>query len=103
MKYSVKSNRDVTGNFWGLDFKHGEASTERDDLARRLRSLGYQVEEVKASSTEATADAPAEAAQEPEAEAAEDGEGAFICPVCGKKYGSKGALTRHMNKEHPQE
>ena len=76
--FRIKSNLDVNGRFWGLDFEHGEAFTERDDLARRLKSLGYAVEETvsavanavsgeqapTAKEPAATTDAPAEAARE---------------------------------------
>ncbi len=78
-----------------MEFRHGEATTERDDLARRLRSLGYQVEELKKSAIDKPAD-------DAKADAAADSEDAISCPICGKEIGSKGALTRHMNKEHPE-
>lgn len=93
--FRIKSNLDVNGTHWGLEFRHGEATTERDDLARRLRALGYQVEELDKPAKAAADDAKADAA------AAED-EAPIVCPVCGKEIGSKGALTRHMNKEHPE-
>lgn len=92
--FRIKSNLDVNGTHWGLEFHHGEATTERDDLARRLRALGYQVEVL---------DKPTKvAADELDADPAADSEDAISCPVCGKEIGSKGALTRHMNKEHPE-
>ena len=92
--FRIKSNLDVNGTHWGLEFRHGEATTERDDLACRLRSLGYQVEEL---------DKPAKAAaDDAKADPAADSEDAISCPVCGKELGSKGALTRHTNKEHPE-
>lgn len=94
--YRVKSNLEVNGTHWGLVFLHGEAFTERHDLARRLRSLGYQVEELAKPAEDASAiNADTEAADD-----AGDGEGAIACSICGKEIGSKGALTRHMNKEH---
>jgi len=120
--FRIKSNLDVNGRFWGLDFEHGEAFTERDDLARRLKSLGYAVEETvsavanavsgeqapTAKEPAATTDAPAEAAREEPAEKGETpapavettADGKLVCPVCGKLCGSKAVLTRHMNKEH---
>ena len=120
--YRIKSNLDVNGRFWGLDFKHGEAFTERDDLARRLKSLGYAVEETvstvantvsveeapTAKEPAATMDAPAETTQEapaqkgetPESAVETTADGKLVCPVCGKLCGSKAVLTRHMNKEH---
>ena len=93
--YRIKSNLDVNGTHWGLEFHHGEATTERDDLARRLRSLGYRVEELKNPAIDKPAD-------ELDADPATDSEDVISCPVCGKEIGSKGALTRHMNKEHPE-
>jgi len=96
--FRVKSNLEVNGTHWGLVFLHGEAFTERGDLARRLRSLGYQVEEL----TKPTAAAPANKADTEAADDTVDGEGAIVCPICGKEIGSKGALTRHLNKEHPE-
>lgn len=27
----------------------------------------------------------------------------FVCEHCGKEFGSKAALTKHMKKEHPEE
>lgn len=98
--YRVKSNLDINGRFWGLDFEHGEAVTNRDDLARRLKSLGYTVEVATSAMAEAT-QTPADEAIQPEAQATDDGKP--VCPVCGKICGSKAVLTRHMNKEHPQE
>lgn len=120
--FRIKSNLDVNGRFWGLDFEHGEAFTERDDLARRLKSLGYAVEETvsavanavsveeaaTAKEPAATADVPTETVQEtpaPEGETPEPAvettaDGKLVCPVCGKLCGSKAVLTRHMNKEH---
>jgi len=93
--FRIKSNLDVNGTHWGLEFRHGEATTERDDLARRLRTLGYQVEELpKPAATKLADDA--------DAEPAGDAEDVIACPICGKEIGSKGALTRHMNKEHPE-
>lgn len=89
--YRVKSNLEVNGTHWGLVFLHGEAFTERGDLARRLRALGYQVEEVNK---------PAESAENADTDADVDGESVITCLVCGKEFSSKGALTRHMNKEH---
>jgi hypothetical protein len=96
--FRVKSNLEVNGTHWGLVFLHGEAFTERVDLARRLRSLGYQVEEL----AKPTATAPANKADPAAADDTGDGEDVIACPVCGKEIGSKGALTRHMNKEHPE-
>jgi len=86
--YRIKTDRDVSGHSWGLDFTHGEATTEREDLARRLRSLGYRVEEIASPS--------------PAGVAALDDEDDLFCPVCNKALGSKSALTRHMRKEHPE-
>lgn len=137
--YRVKSNLDINGRFWGLDFEHGEAVTNRDDLARRLKSLGYEVVEVaeqgnkglriegesgkemvvspstlKVEMPEAavTVDETAQTAKTSESTSAETtaqpevqttADGKPVCPVCGKVCGSKAVLTRHMNKEHPQE
>ena len=121
--YRIKSNLDFTGKGWGLAFEHGEAFTERDDLAQRLRSLGYEVTPVAPveqstppaapepapapeSEPEATVTTPVEQssesgpgkdepAQEPEPEG-----GKIACPICGKLCGSQAVLTRHTNKEH---
>lgn len=117
--YKVSTNLDVNGRGWGLDFKHGVAYTERDDLARRLKSLGYTVEEEVPAKPE-TPEAPVEvsdkgdqpdatitaertetATEQPEVQTTDDGK--LACPVCGKLCGNKAALTKHMNKEHPQE
>lgn len=92
--YHIKSNLDVNGIHWGLEFRHGEATTEREDLARRLRSLGYQVEDLDEPATASTDNTGANEAGDSETPPA--------CPICGKEIGSKGALTRHMNKEHPE-
>ncbi|HWQ98921.1 MAG TPA: hypothetical protein VN538_12635 [Clostridia bacterium] len=61
--YKVKTVIDVNGIGWGLDFKHGVAFTDREDLARRLKSLGYEVEDmtqkpVKPSTSARASEAP---------------------------------------------
>lgn len=117
--YKIKTNLDVNGIGWGLDFKHGVAFTDREDLARRLKSLGYEVEDmtqkpVKVSapaqaaaiepstaSNEASDTAPEESAPAQAAAAtAEGGAEKLKCPICGKECGSQAVLTRHTNKEH---
>lgn len=45
--YKIKTSLDINGGGWGLKFEHGVAFTDREDLARRLKSLGYEVEEIK--------------------------------------------------------
>ena len=61
--YKIKTSLDINGGGWGLQFEHGVAFTDREDLARRLKSLGYEVEEVKEAVTPMI--------KEPEAPAAE--------------------------------
>lgn len=106
--YRIKSNLDVNGRNWGIDFVHGEAFTEREDLARRLKSLGYLVEEVPQTPAKApevptvVPEIPAvetpPAPEVPEAPPTEAGK--LTCPICGKACGSQAVLTRHMNKDH---
>ncbi len=81
----------VNGPGWGLDFKDGVAFTEREDLARRLRSLGYKVEDLSTTNTQ-----PEVPAMANESEA----EKPFFCAVCGRPFGNQASLTKHINKMH---
>lgn len=94
MTYKVKASMPVNGPGWGLDFKQGIAFTERDDLARRLRSLGYEVEEVGAAAAK-IADTPIESAT-----AEKEADKPFFCTVCGRPFGNQASLTKHINKMH---
>lgn len=93
--YKVKANLPVNGLGWGLDFKQGVAFTEREDLARRLRSLGYVVEEVGAKAAEMKATGPSEPIP-----AEKEAEKPFFCAVCGRPFGNQASLTKHINKMH---
>ena len=112
--FKIKTSLDINGVGWGLRFEHGVAFTEREDLARRLKSLGYEVVDLgkaPAKQPAATTLAP-EASQEqptsdsnaPEAPADNSITDAapekLKCPICGKECGSQAVLTRHTNKEH---
>lgn len=100
--YRVKTNLNVNGEGWGLKFKNGVAYTERDDLARRLKSLGYEVEAVAAPKY-APNHSDAELVSMPEQVQAENEapkEKVVFCGICGRPFGSQAALTRHTNKMH---
>jgi len=105
--YKIKTNLDVNGRGWGLDFEHGVAYTERDDLARRLKSLGYEVEKQEQKAElpaviETVNTNPPESTDAETTDPVKNDVGKFICSICGKECGSQAVLTRHMNKEHAE-
>lgn len=95
MVYKVKASMPVNGPGWGLDFKQGVAFTEREDLARRLRSLGYEVEEVGAATVEENAGASVNPAP-----VEKEADKPFFCAICGRPFGNQASLTKHINKTH---
>lgn len=102
--FKVKTTMDINGIGWGLKFEHGVAYTEREDLARRLRALGYEVEDMakakakQPATTPTTPEAPPE--QLPDDANTSAAQEKLKCLICGKECGSQAVLTRHMNKEH---
>lgn len=80
-----------------LMVKDGEKRYIPDVAVGVYRSLGWKGdgEPEPVAIVEDVADVPGEV----EDDVAEK----FVCEHCGKEFGSKAALTKHMKKEHPEE
>ena len=81
-----------------LMVKDGEKRYIPDVAVGVYRSLGWKGdgEPEPVAVEEVVADAPGEVVEDDVAEK-------FVCEHCGKEFGSKAALTKHMKKEHPEE
>lgn len=89
--YKVKTAMDINGVGWGLDFNHGVAFTDREDLARRLKSLGYEVEDM--TKAPAKQSATASAVETAEAQATTLGDAAAPDPTPETKTLGEGDTT----------
>lgn len=80
-----------------LMVKDGEKRYIPDVAVGAYRSLGWKGDgEPEPVAEEVVSDASGEVAEDDVAEK-------FTCDHCGKEFGSKAALTKHMKKEHPAE
>ena len=80
-----------------LMVKDGEKRYIPDVAVGAYRSLGWKGDgEPEPVAEEVVSDASGEVVEDDVAEK-------FTCDRCGKEFGSKAALTKHMKKEHPAE
>lgn len=80
-----------------LMVKDGEKRYIPDVAVGAYRSLGWKADgEPEPVAEEVVSDASGEVVEDDVAEK-------FTCDHCGKEFGSKAALTKHMKKEHPAE
>ena len=80
-----------------LMVKDGEKRYVPDVAVGVYRSLGWKGDgEPEPVAEEVVADVPGEVVDDDVAEK-------FTCDHCGKEFGSKAALTKHMKKEHTEE
>lgn len=80
-----------------LMVKDGEKRYIPDVAVGAYRSLGWKSDgEPEPVAEEVVSDAPGEVVEDDVAEK-------FTCDHCGKEFGSKAALTKHMKKEHTEE
>lgn len=80
-----------------LMVKDGEKRYIPDVAVGVYRSLGWKGDgEPEPVVEEVVIDAPGEVVKDDVAKK-------FVCEHCGKEFGSKAALTKHMKKEHPEE
>ena len=88
-----------------LMVKDGEKRYIPDVAVGAYRSLGWKGDgEPEPVAEEVVSDASGEVVSDASGEVVEDDVAEkFTCDRCGKEFGSKAALTKHMKKEHPAE
>ena len=81
-----------------LMVKDGEKRYVPDVAVGVYRSIGWRGdgEPEPVAIAEDVADVPGEVVED-------DVTDKFVCAHCGKEFGSKAALTKHMKKEHTEE